>query len=211
MGLTSHLTTSDRLSFFAWNIHGITSKSLGNKLQSTDFLDIINGSDFIILTETWKCSNVDVTRYRSKIQDGVMSKNGGRNSGGIILLYKNVFHDWISIVKTSPNFLWFKINKHYTKTTEDIYACGIYIPPITSNDFDPEIFEELEKDILNFSSKGSILLLGDFNSRTGKYSDNVCHDGHNIITNDQSDSSFCPSQRNSYDNDLLRFSIICGL
>ena len=202
MGLTSHLTTSDRLSFFAWNIHGITSKSLGNKLQSTDFLDIINGSDFIILTETWKCSNVDVTGYRSINQDGVMSKNGGRNSGGIILLYKNVFHDWISIVKTSPNFLWFKINKHYTKTTEDIYACGLYIKPITSNYFDPEIFEELEKDILNFSSKGSILLLGDLNSRTGKYSDSVCHDGHNIITNDQSDSSFCPSQRNSYDNDL---------
>ena len=104
MGLTSHLTTSDRLSFFAWNIHGITSKSLGNKLQSTDFLDIINGSDFIIRTETWKSSNVDITGYRSIIQDGVMSKNGGRNSGGIILLYKNVFHDWISIVKTSPNF-----------------------------------------------------------------------------------------------------------
>ena len=202
MGLTSRLTTSDRLSFFAWNIHGITSKSLGNKLQSTDFLDIINGSDFIILTETWKCSNVDVTGYRSIIQDGVMSKNGGRNSGGIILLYKNVFHDWISFVKTSPNFLWFKFNKHYTKTTEDIYVCGLYVPPTTSNYFDPEIFEELEKDILNFSSKGSILLLGDFNSRTGKYSDSVCHEGHNIITNDQSDSSFRPSQRNSYDNEL---------
>ena len=29
-------------------------KSLGNMLQSTDFLDIINGSKFIILTEIWK-------------------------------------------------------------------------------------------------------------------------------------------------------------
>ena len=88
MGLTSRLTSSGRLSFFAWNIHGITSKSLGNKLQSTDFLDMINGSDFIILTETLKCSNVDVTGYRPTIQDGVVSKNGGRNSGGIVLLYK---------------------------------------------------------------------------------------------------------------------------
>ena len=52
MGLTSRLTSSKRLSFCAWNIHGTTSKSLGNKLQSTDFLDIINGSEFIILTET---------------------------------------------------------------------------------------------------------------------------------------------------------------
>ena len=81
MGLTSRLTSSNKLSFFAWNTHGITSKSLGNKLQSTNFLDIINGSEFIILTETWqsKCSNVDVTGYRAIIQNGVMSKNGGRN------------------------------------------------------------------------------------------------------------------------------------
>lgn len=120
MGLTSRLTSSDKLSFFAWNIHGITSKSLGNMLQSTDLLDVITACDFMIFTETWKCSNVDVKGYRSIIQDGVMSKRGGRNSGGIILLYKR-----ISIVKTSPNFLWFKINNHYAKTRTDIYACGL--------------------------------------------------------------------------------------
>ena len=72
----------------------------------------------------------------------------------------------------------------------------------STNYFDPEVFEELEKDTLNFSSKGSIFLLGDFNSRTGKYSDSVCHDGHNIITKDQSDSDFRLSRRNSYDNEL---------
>ena len=66
---------------------------MGNKLQSTNFLDTINGSEFIILTETWqsKCSNVDVTGYRAIIQNGVMSKNGCRNSGGIILLYYWIF------------------------------------------------------------------------------------------------------------------------
>jgi len=105
---------------------------------------MINGSDFIILTETWKCPNVDETGCRPIIQDGVVSKNGGRNSGGIVLLYKNVFYDWISIVKTSVNFLWFKINKHYAKTKNDTYACGLYIPPITSKYVDPESFEELE-------------------------------------------------------------------
>ena len=117
-------------------------------------------------------------------------------------LYKNIFHDWISIVKTSPNFLWFTINKRYTKATKDIYVCGLYIPPSSSKYFDPELFEELEKDVLNFSSQGSILLLGDFNSRTGKYSDSVCLEGNNIIVNDQSEASFCPIRRNSYDNEI---------
>ena len=113
------------------------------------------------------------------------------------MLYKNIFHDWISIVKTSSNFVWFTINKRYTKATKDIYVCGLYIPPSSSKYFDPELFEEL-----NFSSQGSILLLGDFNSRTGKYSDSVCHDGNNSIVNDQSESSFYPIRRNSYENEI---------
>ena len=202
MGLTSCLTTSDKLSFFAWNINGLFSKSLGNKLQSIDFLNMVNGFDFIIITETWKCTDVEVAGYRCIIQDGTVSKSGGRNSGGIILLYKNILHDWISITKTSPNFLWFKINKSYAKTMKDLYICGLYIPPNNSNYYYPELFEELEKDILNFATKGSILLMGDFNARTGKYSDSVCHEGNNIIVNDQSEYSYCPIRRNSYDNEL---------
>jgi len=71
-------------------------------------------------------------------------KSGGRKSGGIILLYKNMLYDWISIAKTSPNFLWFKINKSYAKTVKDLYICGLDIPPNNSNYYYPELFEELE-------------------------------------------------------------------
>ena len=75
----------------------------------------------------------------------------------------------ISVEKESPNFLWFNIAKEYTKTEKDIFVCGTYIPPQNSIYFYPELFEELENDIEKFSAFGSILLMGDFNSRTGKY------------------------------------------
>ena len=88
--------------------------------------------------------------------------------------------------KASPNFLWFKIYRQYTKTAKDIFVCGIYIQPWSSNYFHPELFEDLENDTEIYSSQGSILLLGELNSRTGKYSHFVCHEGNNIITNDQS-------------------------
>ena len=104
MELSSCLNNSSKLSFFAWNINGLFSKSFGNKLRNNGFLTIINGFDFVILTETWKCTDFEVTGYRSVSQDAIKSKTSGRNSGGIILLYKNVLHDWISIVKSSPNF-----------------------------------------------------------------------------------------------------------
>lgn len=63
---------------------------------------------------------------------------------------------------------------------------GLYISPTSSKYFNPELFEELEKDVL----------------RTRKYSDSVCHDGKNIIRNDRSESCFCPIRRNSYDNEI---------
>ena len=44
--------------------------------------------------------------------------------------------------------------------------------------------------------------MGDLNARTGKYSDSVCKAGNNLITNDQSEFSLCPTQRNSFDNEL---------
>ena len=88
-------------------------------------------------------------------------------SGGLALLYKSKFNDSISVEKESSNFLWLKISKEYTKTGRD------YIPPYNSNYFCPDLFDELENDIEKFSSLGSILLMGDLNSRTGKYSDIV--------------------------------------
>ena len=44
--------------------------------------------------------------------------------------------------------------------------------------------------------------MGDLNSRTGKYSDSVCQEGNNVITNDQSEFAICSTQRNSFDNEL---------
>ena len=37
----------------------------------------------------------------------------------------------------------------------------IYIPPYNSKYFDLEMFDQLEQDIIDFSSTGSIILMGD--------------------------------------------------
>ena len=44
--------------------------------------------------------------------------------------------------------------------------------------------------------------MSDLNSRTRKYSDSVCKEGNNLITNDQSEFSLCPTQRNSFANEF---------
>ena len=71
-----------------------------------------------------------------------------------------------------------------------------------SNYFHPELFEDLESDIEKYSSQGSVLLMGDLNSRRGKYPDSVSQEGSNIIINDQSEYALSFNQRNSFDNEL---------
>ena len=172
------------LSFFSWNINGIFAKPLGDTLQNNECLNLICQFDFITLCETWKETIIEVAGYRSVISGTSKLGNNGRN--------KNELRNWVSIEKITPNFLWFKISKQYVKTSKDIYVCGIYIPPNSSKYFLPEMFEDLENDIETFYSQGSILLMGDFNSRTGKYSDCVSQEGNTSRS----------TQRNSFDNNI---------
>ena len=44
--------------------------------------------------------------------------------------------------------------------------------------------------------------MGNLNARTRKFSDSVCKEGNNLITKDQSEFFLCPTQRNSFDNEL---------
>jgi hypothetical protein len=80
-----------------------------------------------------------------------------------------------------------------------LYVCGTYIPPEKSKYFENEIFEELENDIIRFSSRGNVL--GDLNARTSKLEDFVSSDGSDHIQ-DTSDFSFQPPERQNFDNTI---------
>ena len=85
---------------------------------------MINSFDFKILSETWKRVSVDVEGFKIVITSTLKTRKSGRNSegGGVALLYKSKFNDWISVEKESSHFLWFKISKEYTKLQET-YMC----------------------------------------------------------------------------------------
>ena len=122
----------ENFNFFC-NINGLSSKTFGDELQDYDCLNMINNFDFIILSETWKRSNIQIEGFETFVTNMKTGKYVG-NSGGLALIYKLKFDDGISIPKSSPNFLWFTIKNQCSgsQIEKDLYVCGTNIPPQNS-------------------------------------------------------------------------------
>ena len=164
--MTCHIS---ELTISSWNIRG-----LGDKYTDELFVQNIK-SDINVLLETWKGENahcqldgfITVSKSRKK------HKKSRRHSGGIILyIKKNIFQGITYIPKAtlSPNRLWLKLDKNFFGMEKDLYLCAIYIPPYNSVHLDDD-FVNLENEIANYSNKGFIALIGDFNSRVGAEAD----------------------------------------
>ena len=90
----------------------------------------------------------------------------------------------------SENRLWLKLDRNFFDFDKDLYICSVYIPPINSNYYEND-FESLENEISTFANRGKILLVGDFNSRTGTYPDYIITDS--LELNDFCHKNILPS------------------
>ena len=174
---------NEKVSITTWNIRGVSDKVLGDKSRNDCFVESIAKNDIIVLTETWTRNDVQIAGYKNFVstQNTDSNNRSGRLSGGVCLLFKEKFSSRVILMKTSVNFIWCKVDKSCLETELDIYICGAYIPPHNSPYFTVDLFEELENDISLFSSRGSILFLGDLNAGTGKYVDNLDKTMGNIL------------------------------
>ena len=191
------------LSFSTWNINGISNNVLGDKTQNKDFVEAILDIDFMFLTETWNNQAINIPGFETihSTLAKTLSKTACRQSGGITMLFKSKFKKFVSVVKSTKNFLGSKISKEMLNCNTDLYICGTYIPPEKSKYFEPEIFEELENDLVYFSSKGNLLILGDLNARTSKLTDFVSSEGNKHIIN-SSEDSLTPLERQNFDSSI---------
>ena len=87
-----------------WNIQGLNSSMFGCKSESPEFRANTKDTDIIILQETW-CRSGSVTHcppnYREIIVSSVKlpTVKRGRDSGGIIIWYKEEMANYITTIK----------------------------------------------------------------------------------------------------------------
>ena len=98
-----------KVSFTAWNIRGVSDKVIGDKLQNDCFISNIKNNDIIVLTETWTRTDVQVSGFKSFVSKLNNCSSNGRLSGGVCLLVKEKFYHGITVVKTTTNFVWCRL------------------------------------------------------------------------------------------------------
>ena len=172
------------LNILSWNIQGLNTRlkptllsNSSSKLEITSIRNYLNNYDIVFLQETWlkekKLNFKDYVTFSSI--EKVTSKRG---HGGISVLIKQNLENKINFIKSqSQNIIWCKLNKNKFGLNSDIFIGNIYLPPLRSQKKTAEdVISTLESEIQKYSKEGQIILLGDFNARTGLLNDFIEHD-----------------------------------
>ena len=230
------MSTKNQLSVVSWNIRGISSRGNDFKLNDDSVSELLKQYDIIGLVETHTVKKHENNGAFS-LSGYTLINHGHRpvkkvdtlkNSGGVALLIKDSCLSGIS-PQSSPSkscdFTWIRLKKEFFGWKDDYFLGLIYISPKSQmkklqipnlGDYD-----KLMQDCAYFSSKGKVMLMGDFNARTKEINDFILNDEVNdgIIPSSldyEVDSAILPRKNmdtfyNSYGSDLLNICTSSGL
>ena len=178
-----------------------------NKLEDTEFLRRLNQFEILCLQEI-HCGKTDtqslsVKGYKLYPFHRKISNNN-RHYGGTLLIIKNEIRGVKIMQSFSGDKVWIKLKKDFFNFERDIFMCFVYAPPDScphSNNLDYDIFEKLELDITTHSNLGNIIIVGDFNTKTGSDCDYVSdiNDQHSPINYNTTYPFDKPIARNNKD------------
>ena len=162
------------LKLLSLNVCGLVTRS-----NYPEFIDLIRNYDILGIQEskTDDCDFVNIPGYNVYFNN--RENLSRRKSGGIVLLVRKELHNFVNVESyhNSNLILWCTISRRLTQTENDVYCGVVYIPPIGSKYASDDPYTELQGEILKYCTNSSqIILMGDFNSRTGKKDDIFCAD-----------------------------------
>ena len=189
-----------------WNVNG-----LGTKINDNDCLYYVSRFQLCFLSETWLNKSINVPNKVVVCKQATKNKcKRGRYSGGIVALIDKDIRKGIQVVNQNSKYgIWLKIDKMYSKLPQDIFVCGVYLPPEGSPYAIPDIFDKIENDLNKFSTIGKTVVMGDFNGRTANKLDYILPDKTDL---DLLSVKYTPQTRfnqdvvsNNRGNQLLQF------
>ena len=178
------------------------NKNFSVKCNDEILVELVNKVDIMCIQETWLTANQSIQiagyeYFRSDRRKTKYSKTKGNTGGGVVILYKQEIKPGITKITTNnTESLWVKLDKYFFGLHKDIYLACCYIPPSDSfihKNYD--MFDILNNEIIQFSHKGNIVILGDLNSRIGNLTECYVQD----FTGTKQQSTLNPHIRSSMD------------
>ena len=187
----------NKLRCLYWNIHGISSKTLGDKNDNTEFLDIISSYDVICLSELHTDKTVSIPGFHLKKQKFRPKKHKGPKIGGGIAVYISLklANNFRLMQNENNDSIWIR-SLGTDETILGFYYC--------SPDYgDSNFFEIVNNEIETFNNGKSTFIFGDFNARTKIVCENILHDKYDDDLGINSELQDLPLPRNSEDMKLV--------
>ena len=153
------------------NING----SLQDKLKTGELNDIMVNNDVVLCCESWTRESNDliVDGFADPFCNHRKRKKGAkRDSGGIVCYFRNKYVKGVSVVDWSFNDgICFKLDKHVFNMKNDLFLLCVYMRSSTSTREDvndgANCYDELCDQVSRVSKHGGIVIVGDFNARSG--------------------------------------------
>ncbi len=183
-----------KINIGSWNMHGLRRKISEHcyeyKQNDMLFMKMTKELDLIGYLETWYGDeNVDekieIKGFDTKQIGRPISRNG-RFYGGICIAVKEDIVPGTKIImnKKQSEFVWVKLCKSFFHMEKDIYICFLYVcPERPGSEYNSDVLDAVEADIVKYSSTASCFILGDLNGSTGTDRDHIHQDeyGNELI------------------------------
>ena len=186
-----------------WNVGGLKKKTLDREI-----IEYLKTFHVIGLLETWVFGDngVEIQGFKSIAKQSFKKGFRGRKAGGLNVLIKESKEIKYEVIKNLlRETIWLKVNLG----GEKLLLCFAYVQPENSVYFRKGIMKEIELEankINRENSEYSILMLGDFNARTGRKTGEIVDEWNDF--NLEVNSFLCERQSkdkiiNKHGKDLL--------
>ena len=113
-----------------WNVQGLRSSAFGLKSRTPDFTKELGDADVIVLQETWSRGDISTgcpLGYREIVFPSTKLKGvtQGRDSGGMLIWFKEKLVHSIELIKKGEFSIWLKIKREVVAMDKDIFMYSI--------------------------------------------------------------------------------------
>ena len=189
----------------------LNCQGIKDKFETPEFQKMVLSEDIFGVCETWLGSvNNNIYSCNEPIHIPGFNfyplnrkKEKGMTRGGLGLFIKHEIKEFIKIRYdiSTENILWCRVKKDFLNIDDDLFIGIVYFPPEYSSRekrLNTDHFNNLLEVTSNLQNN-KVILMGDFNARTGNHEDTLQPEKHDIELDIANFFSHIKNKRNNQD------------